>query len=97
MTTISNPQLTIVKIRLSAGGFGLMVIGAIFFMLTVNWSDQADRVAWTWMLIAIGSASVLGSILIGRRSWLARVILWVGIVAFVASIFALRIALIITA
>ncbi|HET6747112.1 MAG TPA: hypothetical protein VFH06_03340 [Candidatus Saccharimonadales bacterium] len=96
MTAISNSQLATVKIRLGAGGLGVMVLGVIFFMLATNWDNQADRVAWTWMFIALGIAGVLGSLLIGRRSLLARVLLWVGIVIFVASIFALRIALTLT-
>ena len=74
-----------------------MVLGAIFFMLTATWNDQADRVAWTWMFMAFGIAGLLGSALIGRQSRLARVILWVGVVASVVSIFALRVMLTVTA
>jgi hypothetical protein len=90
-------RLAIAKLRLGASGFGVMAAGVIFFMLTETWNVQADRAAWTWMFIALGIAGVLGSVLIGRQSRLARVILWVGIAVFIASIFALKILLIITA
>lgn len=95
--TINNNRNAIAKIRLGAGGLALMVLSAIFFMLATNWDNQADRVAWTWMFIALGIAGVLGSALIGRQSRLACVILWVGIVASYASIIVLRVLLTVTA
>ena len=94
MSTISI-RLADLRVRTLASGGAAVMIGIIFFLLmgAKEGKELAAHLAWSWMFIALGFAGVIGSRLIGCRSRLARVALWLGVVVFVVSIFAVKVGL----
>ncbi len=91
MTTLT-PHHADLRVRTLAGGAAVLVIGIVFFLLTAD-METANRLAWSWFIMATGFAGVIGSRLIGCRSRVARFLLWFGVAVFTVSIFVVKIGL----